>query len=261
MFGIGIGIGIGRQRFGDGFDADYQAVLNYATTQGFTLPSASQQELQNQLLVDLKAAGVWSKLDTFGVFATDGNSDFALIDWKRLSQYTAINSPTFSSNGGFTGNGTSSYVDTNFNPSIGTNQFTLNNASRIFWVDNRGVGATAFDGTTGTSQNSSRNGSTGTITLNSGNTAATGIVNFNVDGWHSIHRVSSLSLNVYLGSNATPQIAALNSTGIFNSNQFILRLGTNYGNHRLRIYGMGSDFSSVQNTAFFNAINTYLTSI
>jgi len=46
----GIGIFIG-QRFG-GFDADYQAVLNYATTQGYSLPSASQQTKQNKLLVD-----------------------------------------------------------------------------------------------------------------------------------------------------------------------------------------------------------------
>jgi hypothetical protein len=83
------------------FDADYQAVLNYGTTQGYTLPSAGQQTLQNQLVVDLKAGGIWSKLDTFAVFATDGDSDFALIDWKRLSDYTAVNSPTFTTNQGF----------------------------------------------------------------------------------------------------------------------------------------------------------------
>jgi hypothetical protein len=47
---VGVGIGVGRQRFGGGggFDADYQAVLNYATTQGYTLPSAGQQVKQNQ---------------------------------------------------------------------------------------------------------------------------------------------------------------------------------------------------------------------
>ena len=99
----------------NGLDADYQAVLDYGTAQGYTLPSASQQVLQNQLVVDLKAAGVWSKLDTFAVFATDGDSDFALIDWKRLSDYTAVNSPTFTTNQGFQGNGTSAYINSNFN--------------------------------------------------------------------------------------------------------------------------------------------------
>lgn len=118
---------------GGGFDADYQAILDYATTQGYTLPSASQQILQNQLMVDLKSGGIWSKLDTFAVFATDGNSDFALIDWKRLTQYTAVNSPTFTTNQGFQGNGTSSYIDTNFNPRTQGVNYTQDNACFGGW--------------------------------------------------------------------------------------------------------------------------------
>jgi hypothetical protein len=111
------------------FDADYLAVLNYATTQGYTLPSSGQQALQNQLVLDLKDGGIWSKLDTFANFATDGDSDFALIDWIRLSQYTAVNSPTFTTNQGFTGNGTSSYIDMNYNPSTQAVNLSLNNNS------------------------------------------------------------------------------------------------------------------------------------
>jgi hypothetical protein len=110
-------------------DADYQAVLDYATTQGYTLPSASQQLLQNQLVVDLKDGGIWSKLDTFSVFATDGDSDFALIDWKRLIQYTAVNSPTFTMNQGFTSNGTSSYILSNFFPLTSSVNYALNSTS------------------------------------------------------------------------------------------------------------------------------------
>jgi len=111
------------------YDVDYQAVLNYATSLGYTLPSLLQQVKQNKLLVDLKAAGIWSKLDTFAVFATDGNSNFALIDWKRLSQYTAVNSPTFTTNQGFQGNGTSSYINTNYKPSVNAVNFSLNSSS------------------------------------------------------------------------------------------------------------------------------------
>jgi hypothetical protein len=62
---IGIGLHIGNRVMGGGgaaFDADYQAVLDYATSQGYTLPSTGQQTLQNQLVVDLKAGGIWSKL-------------------------------------------------------------------------------------------------------------------------------------------------------------------------------------------------------
>jgi hypothetical protein len=111
------------------FDADYQAVLDYGTTQGYTLPSSGQQILQNQLVVDLKNGGIWNKLDTFGVWATDGDSDFALIDWIRLSDYTAINSPTFTTNVGFQGDGTSSYIDSNYNAVTSGVNYVTNNFS------------------------------------------------------------------------------------------------------------------------------------
>lgn len=116
-----------------GFDADYTAILNYATTQGYTLPSVSQRIKQNKLVLDLKSYNIWSKLDSFSVFATDGNSNFALIDWKRLSQLTAVNSPTFTSNQGFTGNGASSYINTNFNPNANGVNLTLNSTSYGFY--------------------------------------------------------------------------------------------------------------------------------
>jgi hypothetical protein len=135
---VGIGVGIGRQRFasggGGGFDADYQAVLDYATTQGYTLPSSGQQILQNQLVLDLKDGGIWSKLDSFRVYATDGDSDFALIDWIRLTDCTAVNSPTFTTNVGYRGNGTSSYINSNFTPSTDAVNYSLNSASIFAYI-------------------------------------------------------------------------------------------------------------------------------
>ena len=97
------------------FDADYQAVLDRSTTLGYTAPSAGQQTLQNSFVTDLKAAGVWSKLDLFYVFATDGDSDYATLNWKAPSsfQLTKTNSPTFTQNEGFAQSGTA-YLETGF---------------------------------------------------------------------------------------------------------------------------------------------------
>jgi hypothetical protein len=237
-------------------DSDYQAILDYATTQGYTLPSAGQQALQNQLVVDLKDAGVWSKLDTFAVFATDGDSDFALIDWKRLTQYTAVNSPTFTSNGGFTGNGTSSYIDTNYNPSIGTNNYILNDAGRFFWVDNRS--GTVWEGVIGSSSNESRNAATAFNKINQGVANLNASVTFNVDEFHAINRTSLT--NVELFTNTTQSSRTANSSTVFNSNQVILRGNTIYSASRFRFYGMGASLVS-ENTDFYNAMNTYLTSL
>ena len=97
------------------FDADYQAILDRSTALGYTAPSAAQQTLQNTLVEDLKTAGVWSKLDVFYCFATDGDSDYATLNWKAPSsfQLTKTNSPTFTANEGFAQSGTAS-LDTGF---------------------------------------------------------------------------------------------------------------------------------------------------
>lgn len=61
---------------------EYQAVLDYATGQGFTLPTADNQAAQNSLVADLKDAGIWDELDVFYNFLTDGDANFAKINWK-----------------------------------------------------------------------------------------------------------------------------------------------------------------------------------
>jgi len=238
------------------FDVSYQAILNYATTQGYTLPSAGQRVLQNQLVIDLKAGGIWTKLDTFSVFATDGNSDFALIDWIRLSQYTAVNSPTFTTNGGFKGNGTSSYINTEFSANIGVN-YTLNNASRFFWVDDR-LG-TVFEGIDTTSGNNSFNNSSSNHIINSGNTAFTGgNVDFAIDGWHSICRDSSSTISLF--TNTTRYDRTSNSISLVNNKQVIDKRASTFAQHRFRCWGAGASLIS-ENTDLYNALNTYLTSL
>ena len=240
------------------FDADYQAVLDYATTQGYTLPSESQQLLQNQLVVDLKDGGIWSKLDSFAVFATDGNSDFALIDWIRLSQYTAVNSPTFTTDGGFSGDGISSYIDTNFNPSTSGVNYTLNNAGRYFWVDNRILGSRWEGSINSTSTNHTRNENSAAMNINAAASSMSAAVNFAVDEFHAINRTSSTNLELF--TNTTQFSRTQTSTAISNSKQSIFRTNLSFVNVRFRFYGMGASLVS-ENTDFYNAINTYFTSI
>jgi hypothetical protein len=243
---------------GVAFDADYQAVLDYATTQGYTLPSAGQQILQNQLVVDLKAGSVWSKLDTFAVFATDGNIDFALIDWKRLTQYTAVNSPTFTTNQGFQGNGTSSYIDTNFNPSTSGVNYIQNNAARYFFP-HAFSGTGRMDGTTSVGQNAIGRQSITSQRINCGNNnLATAFDYTAVIDSKSIHRTSSTSVDLYNGTVGTTGVQT--SAAILNSNQFVLRSGTGYGAHTVSAYAMGASLVA-ENTAFVNAYNTYKSAI
>lgn len=237
------------------FDADYQAVLNYATSLGYTLPSVGQRVKQNKLLVDLKSAGVWTKLDTFANFATDGSSNFALIDWKRLALYTGVNSPTFTTNQGFKGNGTSIYIDSNYKPSNNLN-YKLNNASRYIYLQAPFAGGRLdgnMSGTNGIYQGISLNAQ-----LINGST-----INANFDysataGLKSIQRTSPT--NVILYDDITANNRTSTSTSLSTDNQLMFRNGTSYGNQRISMYAMGASLVS-ENTDFVNAYNTYINSL
>ena len=95
-------------------DPDYDALKVYAAAQGYSLPSAGQQILQENLVKDLKTAGVWDKLDVFYVFATDGDSDYATLNYASPSnfQLLKVNSPTFTTNQGFAGDASSAKLTT-----------------------------------------------------------------------------------------------------------------------------------------------------
>jgi hypothetical protein len=247
-----------------GFDADYQAILDYATTQSYTLPSASQQIKQNQLLVDLKSAGIWSKLDTFAVFATDGSSNFALIDWKRLSQYTAVNSPTFTNNQGFQGNGTSSYINTNFNLFSNSVNYAVNDSSIGVYKksgtssgDKCLIGVLQTGPTLGTHFNSSDN------IRNNSSTGASSLIWGN--GLCSLVRNSNLSYNSYNAGSKIPNSIVVSSAGLPNSNVFILARSVNNSlsfpsDEQVSISYIGGDITS-EYSDFVDALDNYIASI
>ena len=255
---IGIGVGIGRQRFagsgGGGFDADYQAVLDYATTQGYTLPSAGQQILQNQLVVDLKDGGIWSKLDTFGVFATDGDSDFALIDWIRLSDYTAVNSPTFTTDEGFQGDGTSSYINANFNHTNVIN-YSQNAASIGVYCHTVGTNSGFFAGfgfiTVVRNTSSARNWINSSV-----NTIG---FNFNTVGLQYMNRNTSLNKQ-YISNGVITNRADTSATFSGNLVFFAEVPGSGLGNAKISIGFLGGDLS-LEASDFNAAVNLYMTSI
>jgi hypothetical protein len=248
------------------FDADYQAVLDYATTQGYTLPSAGQQILQNQLVVDLKDGGIWSKLDTFAVFATDGDSDFALIDWIRLSDYTAVNSPTFTANQGFAGNGATSYINTSFNPTMAV-KMTSNNANftvRMNTVND--VGLKFFYGCLDAfavqlGEDNAPANMRPDIFGNNSNVPSVAKIGAN---WFSTNRNNSLT-NVLIQNTSS---TSSNNTfrGMPNVNLALLGRISNLGvlalptTRQISMFAAGENLIS-ENTDFYNSFNTYFTSL
>lgn len=256
-------LGAGQGQNFAGYDTDYLAVLNRGTALGYTLPTLSQQFLQNQLVINLKASGVWAKLDVFYNFANNGSAEFGTLNWKSptIRQCTLIGIPNFISNQGFQGTGTS-YIDTNFNPTIGTNNYVQNNASRYIYMYTAGVSTNvSLDGILLNTRNSITRSNTTAQRINQAATTITPAFDYtSTKGMKSIHRTSST--NVELFNDTTQGSRTVTSSTIENSNQTILRgtSATVFSTHTISMYAMGASLVT-ENTAFVANYNTYINAI
>jgi len=240
------------------YDTDYQNVVNEWVTNGYALPSASTMEAQNQLVIDLKAAGVWSKLDAFNVFATDGDSNSALVDWKRLVTQTAVNAPTFTSLEGFTGDGVSAFIDTLYNPiTDGVNYGTDDNH---FSVKAKNISSN-FESLLG-ARNVNIDYITGVRTANNSTT----FVNYPNSSDCFIHSNRNAPANSTVFKDGVLVATGVDSSiGIPNNNYYGLSYNNGgtaglFSNSTLQVVSIGGSLNGLEND-FYTAINTYMSSI
>jgi hypothetical protein len=119
-------------------DADAQLIFDAFTTP----PTDARKITINTCVLALKAAGVWSALDILYVLAA-ADAQAARINWKNpgVKTLTAVNAPAFAADRGYTGNGTSSRLDTAWVPSTDGVNFTQDNASMWIWSRTSGQSA------------------------------------------------------------------------------------------------------------------------
>lgn len=238
------------------FDPDYQAVLDYATAQGYALPSTGQQTLQNQLMIDRKAAGLWDKDDTFALFA-GSNADFALIDWKRLTTYTAFNSPVYTAATGYKLNGASSYISTNYNPSVDGVNYTLNNAGLGYGVGEVGAKGFYIVGCNPSSTIRSRANNNPDIQLNS-SFLGFGNVGFQTLGNKYLDRFDAVNVTA---EGEGVRTLALASTTVPNQNILIGRVNNIFDDQGLSYIRLGEGYTPTDKANNSSILDTYLASL
>jgi hypothetical protein len=118
MFGVGVGVRVGGftpVSSGGGFDPDAQAFFDRVTTAGGTL-STTEKNATNQLVLDMKTAGIWSSMKA--IYPMVGASAAACAQNLKSSSFTGTFTSgwTFASNGA-TPNGTSAFMNSGLNAS------------------------------------------------------------------------------------------------------------------------------------------------
>ena len=245
---------------GSAFDADYQAVLDRSTTLGYTAPSVAQQTLQNTLVEDLKTAGVWSKLDAFYLFATDGDSNYATLNFVAPSSFqaTKTNSPTFTANEGFTGDGVSAYLDTNLNASTDTTNYTQDDASfggYVWDFEQNPLGSTSalIALRRPDAANNSNKIQSGTPTTNPVPSTTTGLV--------GLSRPNSTTFYGLDASGSVDTSGVATSTSIPNDNFTILRRSSAYSSGKVGLFWAGAHFTSAEWSDYVDAVDTYIAAL
>jgi hypothetical protein len=228
---------------------------------GMTVPpTVARRQRINDAVVALKAGGVWAKLDAVYAFAA-ADSQAAKINWVQPGTYncTEVSAPAFTVDQGFTGNGTSSYLDTNFNiSSAAGRKFAQNDAMIAGWsLTNIDVNA----GVVGTSLQD-------TCILPRLTNLAYGYINDlfgnwpNLDGtgFYCLTRRSATAKELYrngvsIGTSAQSSSAVVNSTLRF------LRYSTGHWAGQCAAGAVGSQLSAVEQLALYEALLAYQTGI
>jgi hypothetical protein len=249
--------GFSLQSFSVGVDSSYQAILDKATADGVSLPSTLNQVAQNKLIKSLKACGAWGIMDIGYIFAGSNNA-FATYNIKNplVHRATLVNSPSYSSLLGFTGDGISRHLSTNWNAAANGVNYTLNDAGVAVYVTTAAINADSVLTGLLTTRNRLSNRAVDPQRINS-DTASTTFSNSGGIGYHGFSRTSSTSVQSFDGTVVTQP---LNSSAVVNDTSFILRAGSSYGNLAVGFVAFGASTAAID-SSIKSALDVYMGAI
>lgn len=211
---------LGKQEFGGelgllgqggaAFDVD-AAILIAAMT---TPPDATRQALINTTILSLKSKGIWALLDECWFLAA-ATSQAALLGWKRYKNLSAVNSPTFTADRGYAGDGASSYLNTGYVPATNGVQYQQDSASLGSYSRTDSSGAANDIGVRHSSASrqarlQTRNGSTLLYAANQD--TASSVTNASSLGLFAIRRSGASALAVFRNGSSIATDTAASST-------------------------------------------------
>ena len=264
---LGFGLGLQYSKLsggGSGFDPTYQAVIDYANSESLTLPNSTIQNLQNDFMVSIKP--FFSKFKELHFWSGEpGKSGFKSIDWARLNKANYYNSPTFLANG-VKGNGTSAYIDTNFDADAET---TIDSLTFGFYAPNdiaSGVSEAIMGGSTSNEgilfiKRPNNDGSFYSVNSNllQSNTNTTqGLISVSSDGTTATLRQGTTTLET---ETISTQFKSTESVFLLVRNSNGNPLSSQFSNATISISFIADELTSTELGILETAIETFLNAI
>lgn len=229
-------------------------------------PGTTRKGHIDTLITALKTAGTWAKLDALYVLAAH-DSQAACRNWITNSyNLTPNNSPTFTTDRGYTGNGSNATLSTGFIPSsAGSPKYVQNSATLGAWVLTNITAINEYVIGSSTSNVAGLNPRSNTAnTLRGIINRTTALENFSTNatsvGLSILTRTSNTATTYY--QNTTSKSTSANaSTGVPAVEIILLGFSSTASNHQIAVGFIGSGFTSTEVTDTYNALNTYLTAV
>lgn len=245
---------------GAGQSAEAEALFARMATAGDE-PDDTRKGHINTLIAALKSAGSWAKMDLLYVYAAHAQS-VAPLNWLADTfPMTEVNSPTFTVDRGYTGDGATSELTSTFAPAThGVNLQRDSAHIGAFVLDDGGSTGYDFGATTGTLLGvRARAGTNGAVRVTSSSTVAGssgGSAPLHIMG---IRRVSTTTLNFRNGAQVNSSATA--SSALATNTIGSLRAISLYSVRQNAICHIGGALSDGEALATYNAFLAYLQAV
>lgn len=235
------------------YDSDAQAYFAGMSVQ----PDATRKALLNDLIVGLKSDGVWLKQRGFWVLAAH-DAQAARVNAKQpgSSDLNAINSPSFTVDRGFTGDGSSSYLDTGM-----TTEGFQNDSSMGFWSLSD-IQSGAVDMGNAGSLIAARNGSDATLwRVNQGSSVTSAGVT-NGTGLFTVQRNGAASVTLYRNASLIISNSSASQTPGNSLIRILSRSNTvTYSSRTGAFAFIGTSLTAAEVASIHSRVSTYLAAI
>lgn len=260
MISLGIGLGI-TNGGGASYDPDAAALFARMAAAGED-PTGDRKALYNSLIVSLKAAGTfWSSCQAVYVMAAHGAAS-ARLNWKGVSAYdlTGVNSPTFTTDRGYQSDGSSSYLDSGYNPLTVNAVFTQDSGHIGVWSRTDGQ---SLSGECGNTTSFAQARSTTDVAFHRINAASSSnIANTNGTGHYVSNRINSANTRFNRNGVLLHDTALVSTTMTSANFRFCGRSGTvQYSGRQQAVGHFGAGLTDAEILSAYDAFNTYLTAI
>lgn len=245
----------GRLALFSGVSYDTDAIALFARMA--VQPSPKRKRDISMLIKALKDDGIWSRMTVLYVMAAH-DEQASRLNWVSTSfTLTAVNTPTFTTDRGWQGNASTSYLGSGYIPSTMGGQ--LNDQSLVGWMQQASTNG-AYD--YGANSARLRLASRSTVNNWAGNVnSATGLAIARVGaatGMFGLSRSDSANLN-YFDNGTYGTIASVSDSQ--SVSEVTVCRGTTFSDGRVAMVGSGLGLTQTQLNTLYSAMTAYMQSV